>query len=292
MLIIFMVSTNVLLWTFSQNAIYTQAAKDENQKSADRLNENIVASGGNYSVSGDEVTVKTTLTNAGSVAVQIMNLWVFDTYPTNQRYTNKSLNLNLNPGEVLELRGFSSLTVTIPGANASHGFVSWFVTARGNTIPLETASGIIIAELAQGIGSISMEFKIRHYIVEDGVLGPAEFDFTIPAGETTVFGITLTNLDESKMDINLTGHSCVWLIVPGTSASAYWSIAKVVDGTLSPPFDFQVLEYGKPTLLFFGGTDPPNSLQGRIAAVNILLYGKIGPNDYGQNIPFAAVYVE
>lgn len=69
-------------------------------------------------------------------------------------------------------------------------------------------------------------------------------------------------------------------------------IVKVVDGVIQDGFDFEVLEYGKPTMLYFGPTQPPKALQGKIAAVNILLYGKIGPNDYGQNIPFAAVYVE
>jgi len=287
-LVIFAISTNVFLWTLSRNAEYTLAVKEENQKNIDQLNEYVIASGTNYSVSGDGITVKVTITNAGPVAAQMINLWVFDT--TQQKYTNEPVDVSLNPGQASN----RIFTVTISGANVSHDFVSWFVTARGNTVPLQTEEGVVIAELSQGIGSISMDFKtIRRYIPdENGELGPPAFNFSIPGGEATVFGIGLTNLDRSKLDINLTSRSCVWLIVPGTAASAAWPIAKVVDGVIQDSFDFQVLEYGKSTLLYFGATKPPSSLSDKIAAVNVLLYGTIGPNDYGQNIPFAAVYVE
>ena len=135
-LIILMVSTNVILWTFSQDAQYTLAVQDENQKSVDRLSENVIASGANYSVSGNDVTVEAILTNAGSTGVQIINLWVFDTDLTNQRYANKSVDLSLFPGDVEYHIGGSSPVVTIPGADANHTFVSWFVTGRGNTTPL------------------------------------------------------------------------------------------------------------------------------------------------------------
>lgn len=290
-LVIFAISTNVFIWTLSRNADYTQAVKDENQKNIDRQSENLMASGANYSVWGKEVTVRVTVRNTGSVAAQIINLWVFDTHPSNQRYTNKSLDMNLNPGEVLYLRGSSSLTVTIPGANASHQFVSWFVTARGNTIPLETENKVVIAELAQGIGSISMDFPLfRYYEVQPGdKLGPAQYSFNVPARSDVVFGCLLTNLDETIRDINLTQYSCFWLSVPAKSAMVYWSIAKVVNETLVP-FDFQILEWGQPTSVFFGPSSA-QQLGGHPAAANILLYGTIGDDDYGQNIPFIALYL-
>jgi len=289
-LVIFAISTNVFIWTLSRNAEYTQAVKEENQKNIDSLSENVIASGGNYSVSGDEVTVKATLKNSGSIAARVINVWVFDTDPSNQRYTNKSLDLNLNPGDVLHLRGSASLTVTVPGANGSHEFVSWFVTARGNTVPLEEG-GVILAQLAQGIGSISMQFDtFRYHEVQEGnQLGPAQYSFNIPAKKDTVFGLSLTNLDPRHQSINLTEHSCLWLSVPPKNAMAYWEIAKVVDETVVP-FDFQILEYGQSTLVYFGPSQA-QQLAGSQAAANILLYGTIGDEDYGQNIPFISVYL-
>jgi hypothetical protein len=94
---------------------------------------------GNYSVSGDQVTVKVVLENAGSVAVQIINLWVFDN--TTQRYSNTipSLDINLKPGDVLYLTDSNGINVTIQGASSADNFVAWFVTGRGNVVPVEIA---------------------------------------------------------------------------------------------------------------------------------------------------------
>ena len=312
-LVVFAIATNVFLWTLSENAQYTQAVKDENQKNVDRLSENAIASGANYSVSGDEVTVKVTLRNAGSVAVQILNLWVFDTDPSNQRYTNKSLDLNLNPGDVLNLRGFSSLVVTIPGAGASHDFVGWFVTARGNTVPLETVEDIIIAELAQGIGSIGMTFPdFKYYNVsqvgESYVLEPYPSGYegyTVPFGRDIAFRLTLTNFDESKNDLKLYSHSALWMLFPATPMqprSAWWYIVNVdANGTIVTPFTTITLPYGMPTHVYFAsytnGVFNPSSVshthcKNQPAAVNLMLIGKIGDFAYGQNIPFVSVFVE
>ncbi len=286
-LVVFAISTNVFLWTLSRNAEYTLAVKEENQKTADRLNEYVIASNANYSVSNGTVALKVTVRNVGSVAVQIINLWVFDTNPENKRFTNKTINLSLNPSDAVPFKD----SVTIPGANTNHTIVSWFVTARGNTVPLEAAQQIIVAELSQGIGSISMDFPtFRYYEVQPGdILGPAQYDFNVPATKNVVFGVCLTNLDESHADINLTHHSCFWLSVPSKSAMEYWSITGVEDETIVP-FDFQILEWGQRTLVYFG----PNSAQqlgGHPAAANILLYGTIGEDDYGQNIPFISLYM-
>ena len=287
-LVIFAISTNVFLWTLSRNAEYTLAVKEENQKNIDQLNEYVIASGTNYSVSGDDINIDVTLTNAGPIAARMINLWVFDT--TQQKYANAPVDLSLNPGQVLPY----SLNVTIPGpgGNASREFVSWFVTARGNAVPLKTEQEIIIAELAQGIGSISMDFpKFRYYIYDEKTkeLGPEIYQFSIPGNKETIFGVHLTNLDKSHNDINLTSHSCIWLTIPSSSTTDDWPITKVVDNA-TVDFDYKILKYGESTLVFFGPTKP-NALSGNIAAVNILLYGTIGDKDYGQNIPFISLYV-
>jgi FlaG/FlaF family flagellin (archaellin) len=137
-LIVFVISTNVFLWTISQSSIYNQAVKDVNQKNADKLNENIVASNASYSVpSPNKVKVDAKLTNTGSVSAQIINFWVFD--PIIQKYNNTIVSLNLNPGDVLYLIGSKGINVTIVGASSADSFVAWFVTGRGNVVPVETA---------------------------------------------------------------------------------------------------------------------------------------------------------
>lgn len=290
---VFAVFSNILYWTIYQNTLYSESVRKSNQTDADRFNEKVIASDGNYSVLGDKVKVEVTLTNVGAVAVQIINLWVFDT--TQQKYgfnnTISSLNLNLNPGNALDLTGENAIIVTIDEARSLDKFNSWFVTARGNTVPVEKEEDITVAQVAQGIGSINMDFRtFRYYEVTDNQLGLEKFSFSIPGKKDTVFGVYLTNLDESRRPLNLSSHSCIWLIIPGSSTSASWPITKVEDNTILT-FDFQVLEYRKPTLVFFGKTKP-SQLADNIAAVNILLYGTIGGDDYGQNIPFISVYVE
>lgn len=288
-LVMLFLSTSVFLWTLSQNTMYNEAMRARNQEEADRRSENVVALSGNYSVSNSSVTVNVILKNAGSVAVQIINLWVLDT--SNRRYANKSLDLNLYPGEVNPLIGSGGLTLTIP--EASGNFISWFVTARGNVIPLEKEQAIIIAELAQGIGYLAMDFaSFEYYEVTGNQLGPAQSGFNIPGDTIIVFSLYLTNLDETHRNINLTAYSLLWLYPATGAKTARFPIAKIVNQTLVP-FDFQILEFGKSTKLFFGtDSSTATNVKGSLCAANLLLYGKIGTDDYGQNIPFVSVYVQ
>ncbi|MFQ6064039.1 MAG: hypothetical protein ACE5L6_01050 [Candidatus Bathyarchaeia archaeon] len=306
-LVIFAISTNVFIWTLSQNAQYTQTVKDENQKNVDRQSEHLIASGTNYSVSGDEVTVKVTLRNAGSVAAQVINLWVFDT--TEQKYTNKSLNLNLNPGEALPLIGSSSLKVNLSGANASHEFASYFVTARGNTIPLTSTEDIIVAELAQGIGSIAMEFYTFRYFEYEGSKKLANYpsgivSFDVPSSTNVAFGCRLTNLDPRRQPIIFDSHSLLWIFQPVSSVphSTWWYLVNVADdGTISSTFSPITIAYGETKLLVFASDDdvgtsgfgrqktPSKALS---VPVFLLLHGTIGGAPYGQNIPFVSLYID
>ena len=153
-LAMFVISSNVFLFTISQNTVYSESIRQSHQTDTDRFNEKIVASDANYTVWGGKVKVEATLTNVGAVAAQIINLWVFDT--TIQKYgfndTIVSLNLNLNPGQILYLRDLDAIMVSIPGAGSADNFNSWFVTARGNTVAIEKTEEIIISQVAQGIG--------------------------------------------------------------------------------------------------------------------------------------------
>ena len=303
-LVMMFLSTSVFLWTLSQNTTYNEAVRARNQEDADRYNENVVALSGNYSVNEvtDEVTVNVVLKNVGSVTVQVINLWVLDS--VNRGYTNKSLNLNMKSGDVLNLVGSSWLKVTILGAKENHTFTSWFVTARGNTIPLEKELGVIIAQLAQGIGSISMTFATFRYYELPGNppanppplgtdIGSPKYNFTMPSNKWIVFGVELTNLDESREDITLYEKSCIWLLSPPDSAGAIkgdtWYITRVVGNKLSS-FTPQVLKYGSRTMVYFG-VCYGKSIANSITAVNILLFGKRGSTDYGQNLPFVAMNV-
>ena len=310
-LVMMFLSTSVFLWTLSQNTMYNEAVRARNQEEAERSSENIVALTGNYSVSGSEVTVNVVLKNVGSVAVQIINLWVLDSDPSNRRYTNKSLNLNLKSGDVLNLVGSSGLKVTIPGADPSHIFTSWFVTAKGNTIPLEKELGVIVAQLAQGIGSMALDFETFGYFTYETTTKLANYptgnvSFNIPKNEYVAFRVRLTNLDPRKQSITLDSHSLFWQ--PGRPAvsEGAWFIVNVRDdgtiisidkGTYSPitiPYTETV------TVIFASQNDLRLGSFSRLrtpnvdttVAVFLLLHGTIGTSPYAQNIPFVSIFYQ
>lgn len=303
MLIIFMVAANVLLWTFSQNAEYNEAVMEKNQEEADRRNENVVASIASYAVDGDMVTVEAELRNAGSVAAQIVNVWVLDT--TTQKYGFVdgigSLNLNLNPGDNIT----ASAMVTIPGADESHTFNSWFVTARGNTIPLEEEQVIIVAHLSKGVGYLALDFdKFRHFTYEspqklddfpDGTLG-----FNVPRNEYVAFGCFVTNLDPAKRTITVDSHSLFFQ--PGRTGvgEGAWFIVEVNDdGTVNETFSTITLEYNEETMLVFaskfdlglGSFDRVRTAQASATVITFLaLHGTVGSTPYAQSIPYVSLF--
>jgi len=305
-LVMMFLSTSVFLWTLSQNTLYNEAVRARNQEESDRRNENVVAVSGNYSVSGNEVTVNVMLRNAGSVAAQIINLWVLDTDPSNRRYANKSLNLNLNPGNVTNLVESSPLTVTIPGANASHNFASWFVTGRGNTIPLEKEQAVIVAQLAQGIGSLALDFATFRFFTYANSTMLANYSdgiksFNVPSRTSIAFGVVLTNLDPRKQTITLNLYSQVWLYFPKSpgQSTVFYIVNVASDGTITTPYSPITVAFGETKLIVFasnvaGGQTTvsiSSSVENLPCALNLLLLGTIGTRDYGQNIPFVSLYV-
>ena len=52
------------------------------------------------------------------------------------------------------------------------------------------------------------------------------------------------------------------------------------------------LPYETPVDVFFAGTgnDGGSINTGRVYPLNILVYGKLGTADYGQNVPFVTLY--
>jgi len=305
-LVMMFLGTSVFLWTLSQNTLYNEAVRTRSQEEADRRNEGVVVLGGNYSVSGDDVTVLVVLKNAGSVAAQLINLWVLDT--NQSRYANKPLNLNLNPGDVVNLLGSSGLTVTIRGADPSHDFVSWFVTARGNTVPLEKEQeGIIVAQLAQGIGSMAMEFYTFRYFTYESTQKLANYPngtigFDVLKNEYVAFGCYLTNLDPRKQTITIDSHSLFWQPGrPGVAEGAWFIVNVNVDGTINGTYSSIPLKYGETKMFVFASQNDlalgsfsrlktPNIPQGATVATFLLLHGTIGSTAYAQSIPFVSLF--
>jgi len=303
-LVVFAISTNVFLWSLSRNAEYTLAVKEENQKTADRLNEYFIASSANYSMGDGEIMINVALKNAGSLAVQLINIWVFDT--TEKKYGNAPVDVSLNPGEG---RDYTVIVpISISGLNASHDFVSWFVTARGNTVPLQTEQDVIVAQVSQGIGSLSLDFDVFRYFFYNSSVPQKLADypngtmsFSIPRNPEIAFGITLRNLDPLHRVMILNEYSQAWLYFPkAPGQSLTWHIMNVSpNGTIVTPYTPISLGFGERKMIIFASAIPssftkvgiPAAVKSLPCALNLLLLGTIGSRDYGQNIPFVSTYI-
>jgi hypothetical protein len=309
-LVMIFLSTSVFLWTLSQNTLYNQELKEKNQVELDRLNERVTASNVNYTGS-DVISVQVVLENNGPLAVHITTLWVLDA-TINKYGFNNTLNLNLKPGDEICFACEDPVDVNIAGASATDTFNSWFVTARGNAVPLEEEQTVIVAQLAQGIGSIALNFFEFRFFTYEGDYELAAYpegdaSFTIPHSTYVAFGVSLTNLDPLKQTITLDTYTQLWLYfpaVPGHTLGPVWYIVNEVDGTIQSSYSPETINFADTKLLIFASSTPGSfdkndrieisdqQQKDTLGAVNLLLYGSIGSRDYGQNVPFVSLYIE
>ena len=309
-LVMMFLSTSVFLWTLSQNTLYNQELKEKNQVELDRLNERVTAFGVNYTGSSGTISVQVALENNGASAVQITTLWVMDA--TVKKYGfNDTLDLNLKPGNKTYLTGENAVDVNIADANATDTLNSWFVTTRGNTVPLEEEQSIIVAQLAQGIGSMALDFYAFRYFEYESATKLKNYptgirSFNVPGSGTPIaFGAVLTNLDPRKESVTFDLYSNIWLMFPGAPGQVpQWYIVNVAsDGTIAASYSPISLAYGQTKVVIFAsskvvagaGSFSDSSISSSITpnpcAVNLLLLGMIGTRDYGQNIPFVSLYI-
>jgi hypothetical protein len=312
----------VFLSTLYQNTLYNYAVRLQNQQELDARNENVVANG-NYNVSGGKVNVVANLTNAGPVTAQIVNLWVFDTSRQTYGFNNSVGSKpwanyswsTLKSGQVLNFTTIKppyAPKVTVPSAVLGDSFSIWFVTARGNTVPLTRTvpvqtSKLQWANVSQGIGSMALDFSSFRFFTYATSTKLASYpggtkSFTIPGQATPIaFGANLTNLDPRNKTITLNKYSDIWLMFPAVPGQApqFFIVNVASDGTITTPYSPITFAFGETKLIVFASSSSSSFSQSFIpppltpnpAAVNLLLLGTIGTRDYGQNIPFVSLYV-
>ncbi len=307
-LIVLSFATGTFLWTLTQNISYNQSVLESNRIDQDRLIEKIKVDVCNYTVlSNNIVQVNTTFINEGPVAMQFVNLWVYDstmeTYGFNDTI-DETLSVNLKPGEEKSIVA----TVFVDRANNYHTFSSWFITARGNLIPLEAQEiqTVVVAEVAKGVGAMALEFDEFRYFTYESTQKLGDYpngtrSFNIPQNTYIAFGCYLTNLDPSEQTITIDSHSLFWQ--PGRTgvAESSWFIVNVSsNGTIADDFTQINVDYGETKrLVFASGKDLGIGAFTRQATPNvettvgtfILLHGTLGSRGYAQNIPFVSIFI-
>lgn len=303
-LIVILLYSNVFVFMLDQDASFQDVVSEVNQMDVDRSTEQITVTDVNHTVVGDQIYIEAQVTNGGAVSVQINTLWVVDRF-TKKYGNNNTLTISLKPGDTLSFGGSNALKVTIEDSSFLSGFTSWFVTDRGNLIPLEEQKTIIVAQVALGIGAMAMDLgNFRYFTYESATklvnypTGNVSFD--IQRNIYTVLGCYLTNFDTDKRTITIDSHSLFWQPGAAGVGETNWFIVNVeADGTINGTYTSVSMAYGETIMLVFAsgkdlGTDSflrvrtPNS-QGAVATF-LLLHGTIGSSAFGQNIPFVTLY--
>jgi hypothetical protein len=308
-IIVLFLYSQVYIFIQNENTRYEAGAREANQMDVDLIQEKLTFSNLSYIIEGDMVRVETIVTNEGPVSVEVITLWIVETATQKYGY-NDTINLYLKVGETLDLTGSNALLVSIEDPSYSSEFPSWFVTARGNRIPLVSViQDVVIANVATGIGAIGLNFdEFRHYTYEtieklanfpNGNIG-----FDIPKGEYVAYGCKVTNFDQQKRAISVDTHSL--LFQPGRTGvgEGNWYIVNVAtDGTIlsinQGTFTEIILNYGEEKLLVFASKNDLGlgdfariKTDNAIATVstNLLLHGTIGSTPFAQNIPYVALF--
>lgn len=306
-LLILLLYSNVFIFMLNQNTSFQDVVSEANQMDTDRSSEKLTISDANYTVVEDRVHVEAQVGNDGPVSVQIVTLWVLDTTTRKYGYNN-TLDINLKTGDTLNLTESNGMIVSIEDSNSSDVFSSWFITSRGNLIPLEEEGAPgwpIVAQVAQGIGAIALDFdNFRHFTYEttqklanypDGTTG-----FDVPKNTYVAFGCYLTNFDPKKRTIVIDSHSLFFQPGrTGVSEGTWFIVNANADGTISGTYTPISLSYGEEKMFVFASKfDLGLGAFDRLRTANamttvatfLLLHGTMGSDAFAQNIPFVSLF--
>lgn len=309
-LIVWTLASSFFLFTMSQNSAYNDAVRERNQLDVNRISENIYVVNVNYSVSANNnVSITAKIQNTGPSSIQFVTIWFYVSNNTWANYNYANLTLTVKGGATYSLN--NSTVVNGVSLTGNYDVTSWLITARGNTISLPKqpaiTNRIIVAQLAQGIGSIALDFSTFRFFTYATGTKLANYSsgvksFNVPGKVTPIaFGATLTNLDPREAAITLNQYSNIWLVFPGAPGQIvqFFIVNVASDGTITTPYSPITIAFGETKLIVFASSSSSSFSQSSIGtsltpnpgAVNLLLLGTIGAQDYGQNIPFVSVYV-
>ena len=314
----------VFVWSLSENTRYNNTVRQTNQADSDRSNEQIVANVTiRGSLDGNSVYVNGTLQNKGPLSAQITTLWVQNLNKTTYAHKD-SLGITLKSGSVTYL---SDSTTSISLANSiGDNLDCWFISGRGNIIHINPLFGAqtlninysypeysTISNVSMGIGIIGFDFKqFWHFDYNSTSTPPNNYNlgklaswsntYVITQGQYTIFHVTLTSYDPTGKTMCVLPPSSIYVIGShsGTVKFLTYDLVNVTgnDATgfrINPTYPVNyTLPHETPVDVFFGDTGLDFSAQmldhGTIYPLNIMVFGKLGADDYGQNVPFVTLY--
>jgi hypothetical protein len=310
-IIVIFLYSQVFIFMQNENTRFEAGAREANQMDVDLSLEKLSFSNLSYLIEGGNVHLQTQVTNEGPVSVELVTLWIVDSSTQNYGY-NDTVNIFLDVGETMDLTGSNGPVVSITGLSSSSKFSSWFITARGNRITIEThILDVVVANVATGLGAIGLNFDEFKYFTYETTTKLANFSdgtvgFDVPKGTYVAYGCYLTNYDPQKRLVTIDSHSL--LFQPGRTGvgEGNWFITNVdTDGSIlsltQSSFTDITLNYGEEKLIIFasandiGGADfarlkTDNVPNGATVSTSLLLHGTIGSVPFAQNVPFVALF--
>jgi len=324
-LVIISITSGIFVWSINQNTNYNNAVRQSTQADIDRLNEQALANITAYRINNNVVGVKGSLQNAGPLAVTVETLWVVDT--TSNQFNFSSVNLTLNAGSQRTVSG-SMLNVSLANS-LNDNLICWFITSRGNTISqyslvLANAGNANVtnvyqygnttnnrggdyatyANVSQGIGLIGFDFK--GFTIVDSATDFANHsqitfrtDYSLRTRHYIVFHAILTNFDPAHSNYVINASSCVYMLFSQLGAVKFGIFPLVsvtneegsffINKAITNPT--YTLVYEQPKDVYFYGQVDNNISPLGVYPLNIMVFGKLGSNDYGQNVPFVSMNV-
>lgn len=311
----------VFVWSLSENTRYNNTVRQTNQADLDRSAEKIVANVTTRRLDDSNVSVNGTLQNEGPLSVQIMTLWVQNINKTTYAHKD-SLGITLKSGSVTTLSG-STTTVSLANSIGDN-LDCWFISGRGSIIHINPLFGSLtynvnysypeystISNVSMGIGIIGFDFKqFFHFDYNSSSTPPNNYSlgklagwsktYATTQGQYSIFHVTLTSYDPTAKTMYVYLPSAIYVIGShsGTVKFDTWKLVNVTgDDTtgfrLNPTYPVQyILPHETPVDVFFAGTGLDGGAidSGFIYPLNIMVYGKLGTTDYGQNVPFVTLY--
>jgi hypothetical protein len=320
-LIMISLIATVFVWSLSENTRYNNTVRQANQADSDRQSEKVVANVTARRVDDNNVAVNGTLQNEGPLSVEILTLWVQNTNRTTYAYKD-SLGITLKSGSVTYLSG--SMTTVLLANSLGDNLDCWFISGRGSIIHINPLFGNLnlninysypeystISNVSMGIGIIGFDFKqFFHFDTNSsstpannynlGKLADWSKTYATTQGQYTIFHVTLTSYDPTLKTMYVYLPSAIYVIGShsGTVKFDTWKLVNVTgDPTtglrLNPTYSAQyVLPHETPVDVYFAGTGLDGGAidSGYIYPLNIMVFGKLGTSDYGQNVPFVTLY--
>ncbi|MCW4024170.1 MAG: hypothetical protein NWF01_03950 [Candidatus Bathyarchaeota archaeon] len=281
------------MFTQQQNVGLQDTISQTQQLNADRTSEDITVSDMLLIPTQNNIDIYCQIFNSGPIATNLVSLWANDI--DSQTHNSIPISVSLQPGES---KNFNIL-MNLDGAQPSdEQIAAWFVTARGNLIPIVEAEDDISELQLPETGSIKLDWRqIKYY--DFGIDPPlsgaalpatATYGCTIPSNHYVLIAAVLTNLDPEQQPITLTNDTYIYAIAknshsgnPHDNVAFSMNIAAVNGNHYSTTFTTQTLMYNEPVMVYFG----VDTYENDILPFNMVLFGYTSSGAaYGQNIPF------